>query len=72
MLPADSVLWKAEDRRPYECDGLTVFRRAAGVVVLPRTEEEVRAVLVACSRLKVPVVARGSGTGLSGGATPHA
>src|SRR5450432_794526 len=71
VLPADSVLSQAEDRRPYECDGLTAFRELPAVVVLPRTEAEVRAVLLACSRLNVPVVARGSGTGLSGGATPH-
>src|SRR5277367_1407169 len=71
VLPEDSVLWQAEDRRPYECDGLTAFRELPAVVALPRTEDEVRAVLAACSRLNIPLVARGSGTGLSGGATPH-
>ena len=71
VRPADGVLASAEERRPYECDALTAFRQVPRVVVLPRTEAEVQAVLLACSRLAVPVVARGSGTGLSGGATPH-
>jgi glycolate oxidase len=71
VLPADGVLASAEERRPYECDALTAFKQVPRVVVLPRTEAEVQAVLLACSRLAVPVVARGSGTGLSGGATPH-
>jgi len=71
VLPADCILERAEERRPYECDGLTVFRELPAVVVLPRTEEEVRRTLLTCHRLKVPLVARGSGTGLSGGATPH-
>jgi glycolate oxidase len=70
-LPPDCVLSRPEERRPYECDALTAFRELPAVVVLPRTEEEVRRVLLTCSRLKVPLVARGSGTGLSGGATPH-
>ncbi|HEY6823683.1 MAG TPA: FAD-linked oxidase C-terminal domain-containing protein [Steroidobacteraceae bacterium] len=71
VLPADCVLERVEERRPYECDGLTAFRAVPAVVVLPRTDEEVRGTLLACHRLKVPLVARGSGTGLSGGATPH-
>jgi glycolate oxidase len=72
VLPADSVLSRDEELHPYECDGLTAFRQMPMLVVLPRTEEEVRQVLVTCHHLEVPVVARGSGTGLSGGATPHA
>ncbi|MBV8876521.1 MAG: FAD-binding protein [Gammaproteobacteria bacterium] len=71
VLPAECVLERAEERRPYECDGLTAFRSVPAVVVLPRTEDEVRRTLLTCHRLKVPLVARGSGTGLSGGATPH-
>jgi glycolate oxidase len=71
VLPADALLASAEERRPYECDGLTAVRALPQVVALPRTEEEVRQVLLTCSRMGVPVVARGSGTGLSGGATPH-
>jgi glycolate oxidase len=70
-LPPDCVLSRPEERRPYECDALTAFRELPAVVVLPRTEGGVRRVLLTCSRLQVPLVARGSGTGLSGGATPH-
>jgi glycolate oxidase len=72
VLPPDAVLSGEEQCRPYECDALTAFRSLAPVVALPRTEEEVRRVLLTCTRLNVPVVARGSGTGLSGGSTPHA
>jgi glycolate dehydrogenase FAD-linked subunit len=71
VLPAECLLSREEERRPYECDALTAFRQLPLVVALPRTAEEVRQVLCACRRLSVPVVARGSGTGLSGGATPH-
>ncbi len=71
ILPADSVLLSEEERTPYECDALTAFRQVPRVVALPRTEAQVQGVLRACSRHRVPVVARGSGTGLSGGATPH-
>jgi len=70
VLPADSVLSSPEQRRPYECDALTTFRRIPQLVVLPRTESEVQAVLLACNQHQVPIVDRGSGTGLSGGATP--
>src|SRR5215472_14054457 len=71
VLPEECVLERTEERRPYECDGLTVFRELPAVVVLPRSDEEVRETLRTCHRLQVPLVARGSGTGLSGGATPH-
>ena len=71
VLPEDCLLTREEERRPYECDGLTAFRRLPQLVALPRTDEQVRQVLITCNRLGVPLVARGSGTGLSGGATPH-
>ena len=71
VLPTDCVLTRDEELRPYECDGLSVFRQKPMLVVLPRTEDEVRQVLITCRRLEVPVVARGAGTGLSGGSTPH-
>jgi glycolate oxidase len=71
VLPPDCLLAGEEERRPYECDALTTFRTLPLLVALPRTEPQVQAVLLTCSRLGVPVVARGSGTGLSGGATPH-
>ena len=70
ILPARAVLFDEEDTRPYECDGLTAYRQLPMVVALPETEEQVRGVLALCSRLKVPVVPRGAGTGLSGGALP--
>ena len=58
---------------PYECDGLTAYREQPLVVALPETEAQVAAVLRDLpSRCEVPVVARGAGTGLSGGALPHA
>lgn len=71
LLPAHALLWQREDTTPYECDGLTAYRRLPLVVALPETESQVAAVLRACHGLKVPVVARGAGTGLSGGALPH-
>ena len=71
-LPAHALLWHTEDTTPYECDGLTAYRQRPLVVCLPETYDEVQAVLQVCHRLQVPVVARGAGTGLSGGAMPHA
>jgi glycolate oxidase len=71
VLPADAILYTPEDTTPYECDGLTAYRERPLVVALPETEAQVQAVLQACHQLQVPVVARGAGTGLSGGAMPH-
>ena len=71
VMPPDAVLYTPEDTTPYECDGLTAYRQRPLVVVLPQTEAHVQAVLATCHRLGVPVVARGAGTGLSGGAMPH-
>ncbi|MCC7082129.1 MAG: FAD-binding protein [Burkholderiales bacterium] len=71
FLPPDAVLFDHEDLKPYECDGLSAYKRLPALVVLPRTEEEVRRTLALCNARNVPVVARGAGTGLSGGALPH-
>jgi glycolate oxidase len=71
VLPAESVLWKRPDTKPYECDGLSMFRQLPMVVVLPANEAQIVSVLRVCARLAVPVVARGSGTSLSGGSMPH-
>ena len=71
VLPAHALLWNQEDTVPYECDGLTAYRERPLVVALPESYAEVQAVLKACHALDVPVVARGAGTGLSGGAMPH-
>jgi glycolate oxidase len=70
FLPATAVLWETEDVRPYECDGLSAYRQEPMVVALPDTEEQVCRILRACHGMRVPVVARGAGTGLSGGALP--
>ena len=70
FLPARAVLFEEEDTRPYECDGLTAYRQLPMVVALPETEEQVRRILQLCASLQVPVVPRGAGTGLSGGALP--
>jgi len=72
VLPAGSVLAGVEQTRPYECDGLTAFRQLPVAVCLPETEAQVQQVLRTCRELDVPVVARGAGTSLSGGAMPHA
>ena len=71
-MPRHALLWNPEDTTPYECDGLTAYRQRPLVVALPETEAQVQAVLRTCHALGVPVVARGAGTGLSGGAMPHA
>ncbi|MEF9995331.1 MAG: FAD-linked oxidase C-terminal domain-containing protein, partial [Burkholderiaceae bacterium] len=71
-LPEHCVLFRDEDTRPYECDGLTLYRQLPMVVVLPENEAQVQSVLRICHALHVPVVPRGAGTGLSGGAMPHA
>src|SRR3954452_5605432 len=68
VLPAECVLSQEEELRPYECDGLTAFRQLPMAVVLPRKEAQISEILAICRTLDVPVVARGSGTGLSGGA----
>ncbi len=72
VLPKHAILHSQEDTTPYECDGLTAYRQRPLCVVLPETYEQIAAVLKICHELQVPVVARGAGTGLSGGAMPHA
>jgi glycolate oxidase len=72
VLPADAVLESPEELRPYECDGLSVHRTLPLLAVLPTDENQVREILRTCHAAGTPVVARGSGTGLSGGATPIA
>ncbi len=71
VLPAEALLVDDEERRPYECDGLTAYRRLPSLVVLPEDEAQVQAVLRICHAMRAPVVPRGAATGLSGGATPH-
>jgi glycolate oxidase len=71
QLPQHTLISEAAALKPYECDGLTAIRRMPGLVVLPETEAQVKTVLALCAQHKVPVVPRGAGTGLSGGARPH-
>ncbi len=70
ILGKNGVVRKREELLVYECDGLTSYRNRPSVVVLPRTTEQVAAVVEVCDRYSIPFVARGSGTGLSGGALP--
>ena len=70
ILKPDCLLSDPEDLRPFECDGLSAYRVVPWIVALPETVEQARAVLRLCYRLGVPIVARGAGTGLSGGALP--
>jgi glycolate oxidase len=72
VVGATNVLTAREACVAFECDGLTAFRHVPDVVVLPANAAEVQAVMAICHRLRVPVVARGAGTGLSGGSLPVA
>ncbi|WP_369397703.1 glycolate oxidase subunit GlcD [Pseudomonas plecoglossicida] len=71
-LPDLEVLHRTEDLKPYECDGLSAYRTVPLLVVLPERLEQVQTLLKLCHQRGVPVVARGAGTGLSGGALPLA
>jgi glycolate oxidase len=70
ILPGHGLLHRAEDTTPYECDGLAAYRTVPLAVALPETELQVQRILQVCHKLGVPVVPRGAGTGLSGGAMP--
>jgi glycolate oxidase len=72
LLPAASVITDRSRLRTYECDGLAHYRVTPALVVLPDTGEQLAAIVHACAEHGVPFVARGAGTGLSGGALPHA
>jgi len=72
LLPAESVLVDREELKPYECDGLSAYRETPLIAVIPADEAGVAAVLAVARDARMPVVARGSGTGLSGGALPLA
>lgn len=71
LLPASAILSTLEELRPYESDGLTAMKATPLLVVLPESIEQIQAVMRWSQRNAVPVVARGAGTGLSGGALPH-
>lgn len=72
FLPSEAVLHETEDLKPYECDGLSAYRQTPMIVVLPKTEQQILQILQLCYNTQTPVIARGAGTGLSGGALPHA
>ncbi|WNK19630.1 glycolate oxidase subunit GlcD [Halomonas piscis] len=69
-IPTLTLLHREEDLRPFECDGLAAYRVLPMLVAIPATQDEVQALLKRCHALGVPVVTRGAGTGLSGGALP--
>lgn len=71
ILPGEGLIVHEAGLRAYECDGLSAYRQLPLVVAVPETVEQVQAVLRLASEWDVPVVARGSGTSLSGGALPH-
>jgi len=71
ILPGKQLLYKSEDLKPYECDALSAYQVVPVAVVLPENISQIREVLSLCYENDIPVVARGAGTGLSGGALPH-
>ena len=71
-LPRGALLTSDEAKRPYECDALSAYHQIPRVVVVPETREQVVAVVKLCAEYDVPLVTRGAGTGLSGGALPLA
>jgi glycolate oxidase len=70
QMPELEILHSEEALKPYECDGLSAYRTTPMLVVLPRELEQVATILRICHQQRVPVVPRGAGTGLSGGALP--
>ncbi len=71
FLNNESVLITNEEKKPFECDGLTAYPQMPGLVLLPENEEETVKIIKICEKHKIPIVFRGAGTGLSGGAIPH-
>ncbi|MBT4522623.1 MAG: FAD-binding protein, partial [Halieaceae bacterium] len=70
-MPADAIIDQTESQHPFESDALLLYRDLPLLVVLPETVEQVQRIMRCCHQLGVPVVARGSGTGLAAGAMPH-
>ncbi|MFK7995060.1 MAG: FAD-linked oxidase C-terminal domain-containing protein [Granulosicoccus sp.] len=71
LMPPKAILWSEEELRPYESDGLTAMKATPLLVALPESVEQVQAIMRWAKATQTPVVARGAGTGLSGGALPH-
>ena len=72
VLPDRCILANDEETRPYECDGLAAYRQMPMIVLLPENEAQIMAAIAVCRQLNLPIVPRGAGTGLSGGAMPIA
>jgi len=70
VLPTDQLLYSLEDLKPYECDALSAYHAIPLAVALPDNIKQIKAILSICHKNNIPVVARGAGTGLSGGALP--
>ena len=70
IVPEDALLFEEEDLHPYECDGLSAYRRLPLLVLLPTDIAQVQQIMALAHAQKIPVIARGAGTGLSGGALP--
>jgi glycolate oxidase len=70
FLPPERCLSSTEEMKPYECDGLSAYQQVPLIVVIPATVDEVVKIVRRCADLSIPLVTRGSGTGLSGGALP--
>ncbi|HAO25164.1 MAG: FAD-binding oxidoreductase [Methylophaga sp.] len=71
ILPESAILSSKESQKPFECDGLSAYRQLPLLTVLPDTIEQIQAICKLCNQQQIPLVARGAGTGLSGGAMPH-
>jgi glycolate oxidase len=71
ILQPEQLLSNKEELRPYECDGLSAYKALPIAVALPDTIKQIQQIMEICCRANIPVVARGAGTGLSGGAQPH-
>jgi glycolate oxidase len=71
ILASEQIISDPETQRPYECDGLSVYTEMPFLIVFPETREQVQSIVRLCNELRIPLVTRGAGTGLSAGATPH-
>jgi len=72
IVSNDCILSQQEELEPYECDGLSAYRQIPLLVVLPESINQVQSIVKLCNQLEIPLIARGAGTGLSGGALPRA
>ena len=71
VLPHDAILYKRDQLQPYECDALTAYRQLPLLALIPSSIEEIKSIVRICREFEIPIVSRGAGTSLSGGAMPH-